>query len=125
MLMLGNSEAMVLCIGQDGHVAIEASGSGCCGHLPPACCPDDAQCLFTAGSSAQDDDCGMCLDIPISSGVAEAVQAPNEVQPDSGSSFSVDLLVLNGCSFIESSLDLTPLTVQSYFPLLRSVILLI
>jgi hypothetical protein len=117
---------MVLCIGQDGHVAIEASDSRCCGHLPWVSGIQYAHTLVAAGGSAQDDDCGPCLDIPILSGLAEAVQAPNEVQPDTGSSFSVDLLLLDYSSVFESNLDLKPLTVQSCFPpLLHAVILLI
>ena len=124
MLTFSSSEAMVLCIGQDGHVAIEASDSRCCGYLPWVSGIQDAHMLVAAGGSAQDDDCGACLDIPISSGLAEAVQAPNEVQPDTGSSFSVDLLLLDYSSVFESNLDLKPLIVQSYFPPLRSVILL-
>ena len=125
MLTFSSSEAMVLCIGQDGHAAIEASDSRCCGHLPWVSGIQDAYTLVAAGSSAQDDDCGPCLDIPISSGLAEAVQAPNEVQPDTGTSFSVDLLLPDYSSVFESNLDLELLIVQSYFPPLRLVILLI
>ena len=126
-LVLGfsSSEVMVLCIGQDGHVAIEASDSRCCGHPPWISRFQDANAFVAAGCSAQDDDCGACLDIPISSGLTEAVQAPKEVQPDTGSSFIVDLLLPDYSRFLESNFDLKFLIVQSYFPPLRSVILLI
>jgi hypothetical protein len=124
--MFNSSEAMVLCIGQDGHVAIEASDSRCCGHLPLVSCFQDAHTLVAAGCSAQDDDCGACLDIPVSSGLDEAVQAPNEAHPDIvSSSFLVDLLLLDYFSSFESNPDLRPLVVPSYFPPLGSVILLI
>ncbi|MEK7993974.1 MAG: hypothetical protein AAB403_09250, partial [Planctomycetota bacterium] len=69
MLTFSSSEAMVLCIGQDGHVAIEASDSRCCGHLPWVSGIQYAHTLVATGSSARDDDCGTCLDIPISSGL--------------------------------------------------------
>jgi len=125
MLVLGNSEALVLCIGQNGHVAIEASDSGCCGHLSRACCPDDAHCLFAAGSSAQDDDCGACVDIPISSGSADAFAAPNEVRLDLSVCAAVDSLCVVSFPLFESHLDLKFLTPLSDFPPLRSVVLLI
>ena len=125
MLALGNSEALVLCIGQDGHVAVEASDSGCCGHLSRTCCPDDAHCLFTAGSCAHDDDCGVCLDIPLSSGTADALQAPNEVRPDLPACDAIDPSRVACCDFPESPADLKSLTPLSDFPPPRSTILLI
>ncbi len=125
VLSLSNSEAMVLCIGQNGHVAIEASDSGCCGHLSRACCPHDAHCLLAAGSSTQDDDCGECLDIPISSGSADTFQAPNEVPPDLSGGVAADPLRIARGSLPESHLDLTFLNPLSDFPSLRSTVLLI
>jgi len=123
--MFSSSEAIVLCIGHDGHVAIEASDSHCCGHLPWVSGLQDVHTLVAVGGSTQDDDCGPCLDIPISNGLAEAVQAPNGVRPETGSSFSVDLVLPEYFNSCESTLDLLPLIVQPYFPPLRSVILLI
>lgn len=125
VLTFSSSEAMLLCIGQDGHVAVEVSDSRCCGHLPRISCLQDAHTLVAAGCLAADDDCGACLDIPISSGLAEAVQAPNQAQPDTGPSSSADLSLLDDLSSLESNLDLKLPIVPSYFPPLRSVILLI
>jgi hypothetical protein len=125
MLALSSSEAMVLCVGQDGHVAIEASDSRCCGHLRWACCSHDAHTLAAAGSSAQNDDCGPCLDIPISSGSADTFQAPNEAPPDISVCLAVDLLRIARGSFLESHLDLKFLTPLSDFPPPRSIVLLI
>ncbi len=125
VLMLGSSEATVLCIGQNGHVAIEASDSGCCGHLSRTCCPHDAHCLFAAGSSTQDDDCGACLDIPISSGSADAFQAPNNTPLDLSASTAIDLLPAAHRTLLESHLDLTFLIPLSDFLSSRSTVLLI
>ena len=125
VLMLGSSEATVLCIGQNGHVAIEASDSGCCGHLSRTCCPHDAHCLFAAGSSTQDDDCGACLDIPISSGSADAFQAPSNAPPDFSVSTAIDLLPAVHIALLESHLDLKFLNPLSDFPSSRSIVVLL
>lgn len=133
VLMFSSSEAMVLCIGHDGHVAIEASGSRCCGHLPPISCFPDAHCLIDSAGSAQDDECGPCLDIPISSGLSEAVRAPDFVgwalahRPEmAGHSLTLHLLLPGDFIPLESNLDVRLLIAQSYFPpLLRAVVLLI
>ncbi len=125
VLALSSSEATVLCIGQDGHVAIEASDSGCCGHLSRACCPCDAHSLLTAGSPAQDDDCGACLDIPISCGSADAFRAPSNAPLELSDSTAIALLPDVHGALLESHLDLKFLTPLSDFPSLRSVVLLI
>jgi hypothetical protein len=125
LVMFNSSQAMVLCIGEDGHVALEASDSRCCGHLPGACCPQSTHALTVTGCLAQDDDCGPCLDIPISSGLAEALQAPNDVQPDVSVLSFFDFSLFDRTGVCQSHRDLKFLIVQSYFTPLRSVILLI
>jgi len=123
--MFSSPEAMVLCIGHDGHVAIEASDSRCCGHLPWVFGIQDARTFVAAGCSVQDDECGPCLDIPISSGSADAFQVPDQVAPDLSASIGVDLLPVAHCSFPESHLDLKFLTPSFDFTPSRSIILLI
>jgi len=125
LLIFGNSEAMVLCIGHDGHVAVEASDSACCGHLPWVVSERSILTFGAAGPSAEDDDCGPCLDIPISSGLADAFQAPDKGPPDLTASIAVDLLPVAHCSFSESYLDLKFPTPVSDFTPLHSIVLLI
>jgi hypothetical protein len=125
LAMFSSSQPMVLCLGHDGHVAIEASGSACCGHLPWVVCEMSRPAFGAAGRSAEDDDCGPCLDIPISSGSADAFEAPDQAPPDLSASIAVDPLPVAHCSFPDSHLDLKFLTPLSDFTPLRSVILLI
>lgn len=124
LVMFNSSQAMVLCIGEGGHVAIEASDSQCCGCFP-CVCPQNTSALTVAGCSAQDDHCGQCLDIPISSGLAEALQAPNDVQPNVWVIFALELPLLDHTIVSQSCRDFNFQTAQSYFAPLRSVILLI
>ena len=125
LAMFSSPEAMVLCIGHDGHVAIEASGSACCGHLPWVVSERSIPAFGAAGRSAEDDDCGPCLDIPISSGSADAFRAPDKVAPDLSASIAVDPLPVAHCSFPDSRLDSKFLTPLSDFTPLRSTVLLI
>jgi hypothetical protein len=122
LAMFSSSEAMVLCVGHDGHVVIEASDSDCCGHLPWVVSERSILAFGAAGPSAEDDDCGPCLDIPISSGLADAFQAPDKGPPDLTASIAVDLLPV---AYGSSHLDLRFATPVSDFTLLHSIVLLI
>ncbi len=59
LLALGPVPKLVLCIGEDGHVALEAD---------PA-----ADCACRAGTSCLTSQCSACVDIPILSGAGPAV----------------------------------------------------
>ena len=124
MLAVGNSEALVLCIGQDGHVAIEASDSRCCGHLPWDS-SIEVHVLRACGPSAQNDDCGACLDIPISSGAADAFRASNGVRLELSACAPAVSLRVACDSLLGSHLDLKFPSLLSDLPPPRSIILLI
>lgn len=68
---LNTSQAMVLCQGCDGHVAIEPAGQGCCTR---AWQPESSRALhsqmdaMTRGSNTR---CQSCVDTPIGSGACE------------------------------------------------------
>src|SRR5262245_47551519 len=62
----------VLCIGSDGHVAVEY-GSGSCGAGAIVPSEDSAQGM------ACEDDCGPCVDVPI--GATSLVRVRYEVAP--------------------------------------------
>ncbi len=53
--------AAVVCVGSDGHVALETLASGCCGadDTPAA---DSAPCDPDAPQDEHEDDCGGCVD---------------------------------------------------------------
>jgi hypothetical protein len=125
LLIFGNSEAMVLCVGHDGHVAIEASDSACCGHLPWVVSERSILTFGAAGPSAEDDDCGPCLDIPISSGLAEAVAVRHVMQPDLPVSIELEPLLVTRPCFSQVPLDLKFLIPPSCFTPSDAIVLLI
>lgn len=125
VLLFNSPEPMVLCIGQNGHVAIEASGSRCCGHLLRLSCCEDVCGLVGADHPVRDDDCGACFDIPISSGLREALEAPNEVLPDTGVLFLVSFSLLDFSTFLGATADSELIVAPPCSTSLRSVVLLI
>jgi len=115
----------ILCIGEKGHIAIEAIRSRCCqsfaaGANQSASIRADQHSLLS-----DDDDCGSCVDIPLSAGFS--------VTPDNIKKVSSTLLPLTmTCPWAIKCSD--PSEFQSaseffirthYFTPLRSVILLI
>lgn len=54
----------ILCLGADGHVAVEPASASCC--TPPVeTCDPDADHLHDSACSAPDDACGPCADLVI------------------------------------------------------------
>ncbi|MHC4193094.1 MAG: hypothetical protein ACYSP9_02825 [Planctomycetota bacterium] len=124
-VLISNLQLFVLCIGQDGHVAIEVAGSDCCESLAVGVARTDLTAVDKGESAASNDDCSSCVDIPLSGGLADtpgiakraslfflasAPVSPSHVETPQLSELQVAL---------ETSL-LTP-----YFTPLRSIILLI
>jgi len=126
LLVISSSpQAMVLCIGANGHVAIEASDSRCCGNLPWIVSHNSVLTFGETGPSAKDDDCGSCLDIPISSGLAEAVEAPHAMQPDLPVSVDLEPLLVTRPCFSQFQFDLKSLIPPSCFAPSDATVLLI
>jgi hypothetical protein len=127
VLISSSPHAMVLCIGDNGHIALEASDSRCCGSLPWVV-PDTSVLTFGEnGPSAKDDDCGPCLDIPISSSLAEAIAVRHTTEPDPPVSVSIELepLLVTHLCFSQFHPDLRFQIQSSYFTPLDATILLI
>lgn len=127
VLISSSPHAMVLCIGDNGHIALEASDSRCCGYLPWAV-PDTSVLTFgQTGPSAKDDDCGSCLDIPISSSLADAIATQQTIKPDVPISVSneLDLSLFTHPCFSQFHPDLRFQIQSSYFTPLDATILLI
>jgi hypothetical protein len=61
-VMLAGLDGHDLCIGRDGHVALELSDHRCCTVCPDHGTGDAHNALWTAGSG----NCGDCVDIPLS-----------------------------------------------------------
>ena len=63
-LVVMPSTAGYLCVGMDGHVAVETGENGACGELAAEVGPSSA--AFTAGHGGDSDDhCGPCVDTPL------------------------------------------------------------
>ena len=64
LVVIGNSESVVLCVGQDGHVAIEVANSDCCDqylNAPAQTSPNP----YTNSDHTSASPCGDCIDIPL------------------------------------------------------------
>ena len=80
-VVISNSGAVVLCVSEDGHIAIETAGSNCC-TAPLQDTAEKAATAFHDGDQPADgDDCGSCVDIPISGGVAGTFNIAKKASP--------------------------------------------
>ena len=72
--------AQVLCIGQDGHVEVEASGVGCCTDSAESA-PADRSVGFDATHHTDVDHCGACIDIPLMASSQRVVESSSVKRP--------------------------------------------
>jgi hypothetical protein len=71
----------VLCIAEEGHVAIEWAGHGCCGATDDTSCATESPPLRAAADS--EPRCGHCTDIPLPPGdSAPRIPPPTGVSHD-------------------------------------------
>ena len=123
LVALSNCGVVVLCIGGDGHIAIETTGSGCCGHTFSAISKGDAT-AFIEDSGPANEDCGSCVDIPLSGGFAGSATISKKANVWSCVTTAVSTLPqadpqMSGLKPAVESFEITP-----FFSPLRSVILL-
>ena len=121
LLVYTNSSAIVLCIGQDGHVEIEITASDCC--------TDDhsdetAKATENPGPSIKQNDCGSCVDIPISYGLSGNLDKLQKTIPTSLASATISPSNNNSSDFCNSRIITTSLTQSTYFIPLSTIILL-
>ena len=123
LLIISTLHGAVLCIGEDGHIAIEAAGSDCCGSLPS----DRTEAGFAkAAFSSEAQKCGSCLDVPISPVTAVAVKKPNPVNSTPSTSTTFSTLNIGDCDFSKYHLASNPPDlVNPCLTHLSSIILLI
>ncbi|MHC4463564.1 MAG: hypothetical protein ACYS6W_14905 [Planctomycetota bacterium] len=125
LVALGNSGTFILCIGEDGHVAIEAAVSDCCESHRVDVTETPFVAFGRSDPQASSDDCGSCVDIPLSVGLTDILSiakraslvfvASAPVGPS-----PVETPQLSDLVFALESFMPTP-----YFTPLRSIILLI
>jgi hypothetical protein len=123
LVALANSEAVVLCMGEDGHVAIETVGSSCCESAQIGT-SEGHSAVFVDDSQYAGDDCGSCVDIPLSGGYAGSLNTAKKANLSFAASSPAAPLPaspqVSERQLAGKSLELTP-----FFTPLRSVILLI
>jgi len=80
VLMLSGSQGMVLCIGEDGYVAIKTlMTSDCCNNLYSSVTREVSPISLKGTFSSGKDNCGPCVDIPIPIQLAGVSKKPNSV----------------------------------------------
>ena len=125
MLMVGSSQTFVLCMGEDGHVAVKGANSACCGKLRAGGSRDNSEFSGKEGFSSSENSCGSCADIPFSTGFATVIKKPNRVNPVLPTSTTIALLTVKSPDFSEYHSVSEPFVPTHYFTPLRSIILLI
>jgi hypothetical protein len=123
LVVFNNCGVVVLCIGEDGHVAIETTGSSCCVATCSTISKGDAT-WFIEDSGPASDDCGSCVDIPLSGGIAGSVTVAKKANvwscvPTPVSALPAASPQKSKLKPAVKSIELTP-----FFTPLRSVILL-
>jgi hypothetical protein len=117
----------VLCLGADGHVAIEALSNHCCESLPA--CSAEGSRLVRASADSNSFGANKCcsrLHIPLPVGQAGVFEKVNQVNPTTLALTTVTPVAINSCSgFSEYNSALEVFITTPYFIPLRSVILLI
>lgn len=122
-LIVSNSEMIFLCIGEDGHVAIEAAVSNCCGDFSNRVCEERAISADVTVMSGGEEACGPCLDIPWVNfaGAGDTVQ---RVGPSFSVSGTAGILTAGSLDFSKSQPAIESYIREPYFAPLGSVILL-
>jgi len=113
-----------VCYGEDGHIAIEVAGSECCAKFP-ARVYQAASGAFAKEGLSSENNCGACVDTPISIGLATIVKEPYRVNPAFSVPTTIALATVNSPGFSEYQSVSEPFTPTGYFTPLRSIILLI
>ena len=124
LLAFSNSQAVVLCIGEDGHITIEAASSNCCTNAPVGTSKAGAT-IFVDDSHSANDECGSCVDIPLFGGGTYTLTTAKKENPSHMTTAAMGPLPVEAIQTSGLGLVLESFTPTSYFTPLRSVILLI
>lgn len=114
-----------LCIGEKGHIAIEALGSKCCQSFATGVYQSGPIGSGHHSLLSDDDDCGSCVDIPLSAGFSAT---PNNIKKVSSTLLSLATTCpwAVRCYYFSEFQPASEFFIRNhYFTPLRSVILLI
>ncbi|HUT28166.1 MAG TPA: hypothetical protein VMX13_00125 [Sedimentisphaerales bacterium] len=124
LLMLFNTcGAGVLCIGEDGHIAIATADISCCGHSLAEIHTGYAA-AFVEDSSPVTDNCGSCVDIPLPGGFSGSVNIAKRACVSLSVSTAVSATPGAGPQISELNWAVKSFEITPFFSPLRSVILL-
>ncbi|MHC4617794.1 MAG: hypothetical protein ACYTEQ_08580 [Planctomycetota bacterium] len=122
--VVGNSDMVVLCIGEDGHMAVEAVSSNCCGSFPVSVSERGVGVFAADGRSANGEDCGSCVDIPLSAGAVGSLSMGKKINLSFPAATAVISLSAAAAQISELKSALKSFELFPFFTPLRSVILL-
>jgi len=126
LVALNMSQAVVVCVGADGHIAIETAGHHHCDHDPHADDPDHSPVDTGEHSHAADTPCMPCTDIPVCAGALEHPSKPSHSR--TGVFVPVDFVAPSDRAAADTGrvagLESLPL-LATYFVPLRTVVLLV
>ncbi|MHC4464251.1 MAG: hypothetical protein ACYS6W_15725 [Planctomycetota bacterium] len=125
LVALANSGMFILCIGEDGHVAIEAAVSDCCESFGVGVTETPLVAFDRGGPQASTGDCGSCVDIPLSGGLTGALSIAKRANLVLVASAPVSPLPVETTQSSELRSALESFMPTPYFTPLRSIILLI
>ena len=118
-------QGSVLCYGEDGHIAIEASDSTCCSKILDDCSSHGGSTDSAEKEHSSDHGCGACVDIAISIGFAAVAKESNRGNLDLPASGIITFATVDSPDFPEYLPVSEPFIPPLYFTSLRSIILLI
>lgn len=100
VLMLSSSRGMVLCIGEDGYVAVKTlMSSNCCNNLYSSVTREVSTISLKGTFSSGKDNCGPCVDIPIPVQLAGVSKKPNPVNSTLQVSATIIPAAISSCDF--------------------------
>jgi len=120
----GGQPGVMLCLGEDGRIAVEAADSGCCAE-PHLSHYRATYVASTDGELPSENDCGACIDIPISIGSAALVKKPCQADCALPAPAAAALAIVNSIDFSEYQPVPESFAPPPYFAPLRAIILLI
>jgi hypothetical protein len=121
--MVLNSGLLVVCLGEDGHVSVETITDGCCDS-------EDTHQENPGNESGNElltckDDCGACVDVPLSVEFASSFGADKKIRPVFEEAAVVIHVNIDESILSEVKYSSEHFIPTSYFSPLRSVILLV
>lgn len=123
-LMISSMQGIALCNCEDGHVAVKHASSVCCDKLYSSISSEESTTPLEEAYSSSKDNCGPCVDIPISVQLSKVYKKPNLLKSTRRVSAAIIPAAISCCvSEYRLGLELSA-TGNSSLVFLRTIILL-